>query len=92
MTTAVSKVIKSGNSAVVVLPSEWRKKCGVSIGDELVVMAHDDGTISFAKKLDTSKQVAAVLAIGELCAQQPKIPWEDESKEGTRVILAERYV
>ncbi len=92
MAPAVSKVIKSGNSAVVVLPSDWRKKCGVNVGDELIVTANDDGTISFAKRLDTSKQVAAVLAIGEMCAQQPKIPWTDESKEGTRAILAERYV
>ena len=92
MAPTVSKVIKSGNSAVVVLPSEWRKKCGVNVGDELEVMANDDGTISFAKKLDMSKQVAAVLAIGEMCARSPKTVWDDESKEGTRAILAERYV
>ena len=29
-------VIRNGNSAAVVLPSEWRKRFGVQIGDTLV--------------------------------------------------------
>ncbi len=92
MAQAVSKVIKSGNSAVVVLPSEWRKRCGVEVGDELVVTPNDDGTISFSKKLDNSRQLAALMAIKELSESLPKVPWADESREGMRAILEERYV
>lgn len=92
MAPQTCKVIRSGNSAVVVLPSDWRKKSGVSVGDELVVTTNEDGTISFSKVVDNSEKIALLKNLRELSLNMPRIPWEDDSKEADRALLEARYV
>lgn len=44
------KVMRSGNSDVVTLPSQWKKSNGVATGDVLLMLERGDGWISFHKK------------------------------------------
>lgn len=88
MTTCV--VTKNGGSATVVLPSAWRKRNDVSIGDTLEIKANVDGQITFSKVGNTKTE-----AIDDLLDFLEELPSVevigDASKESDRRILAERY-
>ena len=45
------KVMRSGNSDVVTLPSKWKRDNGIATGDVLLVVEMEDGSISFRKKI-----------------------------------------
>ena len=88
-------VAKNGNSATVVLPAEWRRACGIEIGDELEFHANANGEISFSKKAGRSKtQAADELLV--LIGSRPNTPWlrgdsPDDDKELIRGLVGNRH-
>ena len=88
MTTCV--VTKNGGSATVVLPSAWRKRNNVRIGDTLEIKSNIDGQITFAKMNDAKAE-----ALDDLLSFLDELPSVktigDASKESDRKVLAERY-
>lgn len=86
-------VMKSGNSAVVALPSTWRMSANVAIGDKLEVVYQDFETITYRKRdSGRRKQLEAFHRLLSLVDEVPGVPWEDDSKESDRALLDERYV
>lgn len=88
---ATVSVIKTGNSAAVVLPAEWRRRNAIEVGDVLVCSADVEGRIVFEKPAQTSNESALRRLYG-LVDSLPDVPWtRGDSKEDDRNLLAERY-
>lgn len=93
MTVSRTKVLRSGNSAVVTLPAGWRKRSGVTFGDELVLSYDDAGPISIDKAPGRpDDRQAAMARLEEFVAGLPDAPWDDDSPEADRALLGGRYV
>lgn len=90
MNTTVS-VIKTGNSAAVVLPAGWRRQNAVEVGDLLVCSADAEGRIIFEKPQQKENDMALQHLYGLIDAL-PNVPWtRGDSKKDDRELLAERY-
>lgn len=84
-------VLKSGNSAAVVLPAEWRRRFGVKAGDVLRVSASTDGEITFSVPRRKSRVESVDSLLGTL-EGLPDIPWVGgDSPEDDRELLGRRY-
>lgn len=86
-------VIRNGNSAAVVLPSEWRKRFGVQIGDTLSISMPSDGEISFSVQRKDDDAIAAAEDLLSTIDSLPDIPWlRGDSPDDDRELMSQRYV
>lgn len=90
---ATCSVIRNGNSAAVVLPSEWRKRFGVQIGDTLSISMPSDGEISFSVQRKDDDAIAAAEDLLSTIDSLPDIPWLcGDSPDDDRELVSQRYV
>lgn len=83
---------KNGNSAAVTLPAEWRRREHVQVGDTVEVHYEYDGRLYItAKKKGGNKRRQLFDELMSAVDEVPSVPWEDDSPEADRAILAERY-
>lgn len=86
-------VIRNGNSAAVVLPSEWRKRFGVQIGDTLSISMPSDGEITFSVQRNDDDAIAAAEDLLSTIDSLPDIPWLcGDSPDDDRELVSQRYV
>ena len=90
---ATCSVIRNGNSAAVVLPSEWRKRFGVQIGDTLTVATPSEGEISFSVQGRENSTATAAKRLLDTIDALPNVPWlRGDSPDDDRELLGQRYV
>ena len=90
---ATCSVIRNGNSAAVVLPSEWRKRFGVQIGDTLSISMPSDGEITFSVQRNDDDAIAAAEDLLSTIDSLPDIPWLcGDSPDDDRELVSRRYV
>ncbi len=85
-------VLRNGNSAAVVLPSEWRKQFGIKAGDTLRISTPAEGEITFSviKRNNKKESLGGLL---DILDGLPNVAWErGDSKEDDRELLGQRYV
>ena len=90
-----ASVMKSGNSAVIALPSAFRRQCGIEVGDR-VAIEYPDETTMIVRPLAAVQQSRedALVELLALVDAQPAaaqaLPYAD-GREGVRDVLEERY-
>lgn len=90
-----ASVMKSGNSAVITLPSTFRKRTGIEIGDKVSV-EYPDETSMLVKPVETRREEREAAArelfeFAESMRGKSAGSYAD-GKEGIRDVLEKRYV
>lgn len=88
---ATATVIRNGNSAAVIIPSSWRKRYGVDIGDKLELNDAIPGKLVLSKPT-TNNRLEAVDELTDFIDGLPAIPWaHGDSPEDDKELIGERY-
>lgn len=85
------KVIRTGNSYAVTLPSEWIRENGIEAGDEILRDTTPAGELVFTKAVSEGQAKGISELIGYV-EGLPKVPWlRPDTKEADREYWSRDY-